>query len=166
MSSQPSTASRMERGDTEPGTGIDAALLRGGVALVLLLHSLARFGIGPYDPMPVSGFAGFLGSMGVPAPGLTAWVVTLVELVGGVLILVGLFTRAAAALAAVVMLVALALVHLPQGLAADGTAIERTLLMALASLALVVRGAGPLSIEEGVLGYERSAGARLVANLT
>lgn len=161
MSSQTANPSQAERTATGVGAGADAALLRAGVAVVLLLHSLQRFGIGPYEPMPLSGFAGFLGSLGVPAPGVTAWIVTLVELVGGLLLLVGLFTRVAAALVAVVMLTALLLVHLPQGFAEGGTAIERTLLMTLAALALAVRGAGRFSVEQAVLGYDRSVGTAL-----
>lgn len=129
--------------------GIETALLRFGLAVVLLFHSGARFGIGPYDPMSISGFAGFLGSLGVPAAGLMAWVITLVEFVGGLLILVGLLTRVAAALVAANMFLALVLVHWPGGFAEQGTSIELTGLMVLVAISLAVRGAGKLSIEEG-----------------
>ena len=48
----------------------------------------------------------------MPAPGVAAVVVTLVEFVGGALLVLGLFTRWAAWLLAIDMVVAILLVHL------------------------------------------------------
>ena len=42
------------------------------------------------------GFVGMLGSLGVPAPGITAWLVALAEIVGGLALLLGWQTRFAA----------------------------------------------------------------------
>ncbi|MBC7280180.1 DoxX family protein [Hoeflea sp.] len=44
----------------------------------------------------VEGTAGYIASMGIPAPGLTVWLVIALELLGGIAILVGFFTRYAA----------------------------------------------------------------------
>jgi putative oxidoreductase len=44
-------------------------------------------------------------SLGFPAPVLLAWIVTLLELVGGLMVAVGLFSRVAAALIALEMLI-------------------------------------------------------------
>lgn len=41
----------------------------------------------------IEGFTGFLSMLGVPAPGVFAWVVAFVEFVGGLALLVGAFTR-------------------------------------------------------------------------
>ena len=54
----------------------------------------------------IEGFSGMLAGLGLPAPVVFAWIVALIELIGGILILVGLFTRYAPVPLAVIMLVA------------------------------------------------------------
>jgi putative oxidoreductase len=61
------------------------------------------------------GFAGMLTMIGIPAPGLMAWVVALVEVVGGLALIAGAFTAIVGALLAIEMLVALFAVHLTHG---------------------------------------------------
>lgn len=83
--------------------------LRLVVGLVFLVHGgqkLFQFGIG--------GTAGFLGSLGVPAPMLAAVVVTAVEILGGLALILGAFARVAALVLAVHMLVA-TIARLAQG---------------------------------------------------
>jgi uncharacterized membrane protein YphA (DoxX/SURF4 family) len=53
----------------------------------------------------------WLGSFGVAHPVLLAWMATLGEFVGGLLVLVGLLTPLAAAIIASTMVVAIVLVH-------------------------------------------------------
>lgn len=60
-------------------------------------------------------FVGMLQSIGVPAAGLMAWVVAIVEVVGGLALIAGAFVTIASALLIVNMLVALFTVHLPNG---------------------------------------------------
>lgn len=60
-------------------------------------------------------FVGMLTGIGVPAPELTAWFVGTVEVLGGLALIAGVFTTAAAAVLIVNMLVALFTVHLPNG---------------------------------------------------
>ena len=61
------------------------------------------------------GFAGMLGGMGVPLPAMTAWVVGLAEVVGGLALILGAFVAIASAILIVDMLVAMFMVHLPNG---------------------------------------------------
>ncbi|MDQ3228028.1 MAG: DoxX family protein, partial [Chloroflexota bacterium] len=68
------------------------------LGIAMALHGLAKLSGG------VGGFAGFLGTLGVPLPGLMAWVVTIVELVGGILLIVGFLTQIAGVLIALDML--------------------------------------------------------------
>ena len=56
-----------------------------------------------------------LQGIGVPAAGLTAWLVAIVECLGGLALIVGAFVTVAAVPLAVNMLVALFTVHLPMG---------------------------------------------------
>lgn len=65
-------------------------------AIVLLGRLLlaAIFILSGYSKITnLSGTAGYLGSQGLPLPMVTATIVSLVELVGGLFILVGFFTR-------------------------------------------------------------------------
>ncbi|NNE91759.1 MAG: DoxX family protein [Verrucomicrobiales bacterium] len=55
---------------------------------------------------PAEKFVGLVSGLGIPAPGAFAWMAGLGELVGGILIALGLFTRPAAIVAGLTMLVA------------------------------------------------------------
>ncbi|GCF13965.1 hypothetical protein Harman_19000 [Haloarcula mannanilytica] len=111
------------------------------------------FAIGP-KPMGISGFAGFLASLGVPLPMIMAWGVGLLELVGGLLLLAGLAVRLTGALLAIDMFVATVLYHLPNGYPAASNGIELTLVLALIAVAVVLSGPGALSIEQTLGGQE------------
>ena len=91
--------------------------------------------------------AQFFASIGL-APFLVA-VVGIVELFGGVLLLLGLFTRVAAALLAGTMAVAIWKVHLGKGILAVS---EYEFAMALggAALALATTGAGKASLDYAI----------------
>ena len=60
----------------------------------------------------IEGFAGFLESLGFPAPMAFAWIAKGTELVGGVCVAVGLLTRPAALLCAATMFIAMLTAHL------------------------------------------------------
>lgn len=89
--------------------------------------------------------AGFSG-MGIPAPSLMAPFISYLELVGGVLIAVGLLTRPLALLLMVDMFVAATFVHLKDGFFAPKGA-ELTLLFTVNFFVLLLAGAGSLSID-------------------
>ena len=124
------------------GRGI--TVLRVTVGIVFLVHGgqkLFVFGFG--------GVAAFLGQVGIPAPGLAAVILTAVESLGGLALLLGLFTRWAAIPLAIVMLVAILAVHLKAGFfLPDGYEFALTLLGANVALALL--GSGEASVD-GVL---------------
>uniref|UniRef100_UPI0006779CB5 DoxX family protein n=1 Tax=Halopiger djelfimassiliensis TaxID=1293047 RepID=UPI0006779CB5 len=117
------------------------------------------FAVGPKS-MGISGFAGFLASVGVPLPTIAAWGVGLVELVGGIALLIGLAVRITGAVIAIDMLVATVLVHLPNGYPTSSNGIELTLTLSLIALALVASGPGALSVDRALFDTEgRTAGS-------
>ena len=89
-------------------------------------------------------------SWGWPYPEVWAWAVAIVETLGGLLLVVGLFTRFAAVLSACVMIVALVRVRLASGFL-GGFELEVTLL--LIAIALIITGAGRISVDRDVLGW-------------
>lgn len=60
-------------------------------------------------------FAGMLGSLGVPTPALTAWLVAWAEIVGGLALIAGVFVAIASVVLIADMVVAMFTVHLPNG---------------------------------------------------
>jgi putative oxidoreductase len=130
------------------------ALLRLAIGFVFVVHGAGKLlGVGPFATS-LDQFAGFLGTLGVPLPTLFAFVVAVVEAVGGLFVLVGFLTRFAAAAIAVNMLVATLLVHLPNGFAASDGGYEYTLTLFLVSLSLVLLGSGAFSVERIAFGRE------------
>lgn len=116
-------------------------VLRLALGVLMLLHGLAKITAGPGFIM------GLLAKAGLPA--FLAWGVYVGEVVAPLLIILGLWTRAAALVVAINMVVAVALVHLgdlarmtPQG----GWALELQGLFLFSALALALLGAGRWSL--------------------
>lgn len=63
-------------------------------------------------------------AIGLPAPLVMAWLLIVVHGVGGLMLIAGLWTRAAAAANAVIMLVALVKIHLAQGFFMKGIIVD------------------------------------------
>jgi putative oxidoreductase len=70
-----------------------------------------------------------------------------VETFGGLLVLIGLLTRAASVLIAITMFVAMVWVHLPNGFFLSNKGIEFTLVLFSMAVALAVTGPGALAAD-------------------
>ncbi|MBZ5515081.1 MAG: DoxX family protein [Acidobacteriia bacterium] len=114
-------------------------LLRLAVGAVFVMHGGQKIFVTGFR-----GVAGFLAHLGFPLPLVAAIVLMLVEFVGGLALIFGIFTRWAAALSACVMVVAVLLVHLKRGFFTPGVEFPMTLLAA--SLALALSGPGALAL--------------------
>ena len=122
-----------------PGHGL--LLLRLTVGVVFIMHGaqkLFTYGVGTVG----ENFA----SMGMPAASLAAWALSLAEFLGGGALVLGLFTRIAAALLAFVMVMAFALVHAPHGFFLP-EGFEYVLTLFAANAALVLGGPGVLAVD-------------------
>ena len=122
-------------------------ILRVVIGVIFVLHGLGKFGI-------IDG-GGFGGAMGVfrqadlPAPYITAPILAVIEIAGGLALIFGLLARAFAALLAVVVTIEIALIKLPQSLnpiGQEGYLFELTLLAGL--IALAILGPGARALEE------------------
>jgi putative oxidoreductase len=123
--------------------GWELTILRVVVGIVFLAHGLQKLFL-----VGFGGVAGMMEGLGVPAPGLFAVILTLVELLGGLALILGLFTRIAAIPLAVDVLVATLTVHLPNGFfAIPNGGYEFTLVLLAASIALAVAGPGEAALD-------------------
>jgi putative oxidoreductase len=118
----------------------------GGVFVAHGLQKLLVFGLG--------GLAGFMAQQGIPLPYPSAVAVTAAELLGGLALTAGLFTRLAALPLAFSMLVALVAVHLKGGFFLP-SGVEYTLVLFAASLAFALAGPGAWSVD-GLLARRRA----------
>lgn len=126
-------------GDRKEAYGL--AILRVVVGAVFLAHGAQKLLV-----MGVGGLAGFFSQVGIPFPTLSAGLVTGVELLGGLALILGLFTRLAAVPLAITMAVALATVHLPAGFfLPDGY--EYVLVLLAATTGVALTGPGALALD-------------------
>src|SRR5690349_9083154 len=126
---------------TTDRTDLALLLLRLIVGVVFLVHGgqkLFVFGFG--------GVTGFFTQSGIPLPGITGPLVTLVEFFGGLALVLGLLTRLAALGIAVDMLGAILLVHGKNGFMLP-TGYEYALTLCVLSIALMIAGAGRYSLD-------------------
>jgi len=137
-----------------------------------IAHGYAKFARGPDT------FAIVLNTLGVPLPFLLAWVTSLVEMIGGLAVLLGVFVPIVSVPMAIVLLTALFTVHLPYGFfsvkLAEVTAsdvkfgpvgYEIILLYLAGLLSLAIGGAGPLSIDRWLCANRNRISRRLQPDL-
>ena len=130
---------------SSPGNYNTALLIiRVVVGLTFFMHGIQKFFLSEGG---VSGFGGWLGSMGVPLPAVAGVIVALLEVFGGLALILGIGTRIVGWLLAVNMLVALLLVHVSNGFFAQNGGYELVLLLGVSSAALAMSGSGALSLD-------------------
>ena len=110
--------------------------IRIALAVVLVLHGYQKLAGG------MEMFTGMLTKLGFPAPVLMAWIVALLEFVGGLAIAIGLWTRDVAALVTIQFVVILLFVKKFAFPASDVD-----LIIFAVALALTLVGAGSMSVD-------------------
>ena len=119
-------------------------ILLGRVALgvIFLAHGLQKFQQNGWSG-PQTGFD----MMGVPVASLSAFVVTWLEILGGIALIVGLLTPIVGALLALTMVGALFITHIDNGIWASDGGYELVLSLAAGAILLAVAGAGRFSVD-------------------
>ena len=111
-------------------------LLRIGVGVIFIVAGWGKI-------TGIEGVQGFFGNIGIPLAGLMAWVVAIVEFVGGIMVLLGVYARIPYLLLAIIMVVAL----FTTKLGGEFSAARLDLMLLLASLALFLIGSGKYSVD-------------------
>lgn len=135
----------------------DLALLvaRCGLGVILIAHGWQKVvdqGLGN----TADGFAG----MGVPVPTLSAYYAAIVELLGGVALILGLTLPIVGVLIALDMAGAFVFVHAPHGVFVTGGGFELVLAIGVGALVLAANGAGRISLDTLFAENRRSRRAR------
>ena len=115
------------------------------VGVMFLMHVWGKFNAGAARIA-----AGFGNNYGLPNPELFAYAAMGLELVGGICLVVGLFTRFFGAALAIEMLIALIFAHLPKGYAAGAGGYEYVLLIGAVCFLISLRGGGPYSVDRAI----------------
>jgi len=129
-------------------------LARLGVGGVMAWHGWLKLDGG------VSEFATMLQGLNVPAPEVVAWLMTIAEGLGGLLLIVGLLTRLATLPLIVILIGAIFLVKVDVGfIVADAPGAELDVALLAGLFALLFVGPGRLSLD-AALGYEGAVAPR------
>ncbi len=128
-----------------------STVLRVFLGVVFVMHAYLALVI--FTP---AGAAAYNAKLGIPLPAVAAWFTILAHGLGGIMMIIGLWTRWAALANAVVMLGALVFVHLNQGffikaLLVDGkpqpAGYEYVLTLVGAAIAQALLGSGALAVK-------------------
>jgi putative oxidoreductase len=119
-----------------------------------IVHGWSKWSRGP------AAFGKLLQFLGVPSPDLTAWIVTLLELIGGIALIIGAFVTIISIPLVISMLVAMFTVNVRYGFSATKTlglnesgpifgppGYEINLLYIAGLFILMLAGAGPFSVD-------------------
>ncbi|WP_424464321.1 DoxX family protein [Pseudoclavibacter helvolus] len=120
-------------------TSANAALLilRLALGVTMLLHGIQKL-----TTTGIAGVQEMLAGLGVPLADIAGIALPFVEIGAGALLIVGLFTRVAAGLLAIVSLGAMFTVHFTAGFFAQDGGYEFVLVLALLGVALALTGGG------------------------
>lgn len=114
-------------------------LLRVGVGIIFIIAGWNKL-------TGIEGTIQFFGNIGIPLPAVMAWVVALVEFIGGIMVLLGAYAKLPYLLLAIVMAVAL----FTTKLGGEFSAARLDLMLLLTSLALFLMGSGSYSVDNKI----------------
>ncbi len=114
------------------------ALLRVVLGIIFLYHGYIKL----FVPGGFTDTVNFFAAVKIPVPLYSALLVSVVEFVGGVLLIVGFLTRWTSFVIMIEMLVAFFTVHLKNGLLVSKGGYEFVLVLIAALLVVLAKGAG------------------------
>ena len=117
-------------------------LIRVVVGYILLMHGWLKVGT-----FGLAGVSGFMAKQGLEPATAFAVAAMILETVGAVCIIIGLFTRFFAAAIAIELGIALLAAHLKAGFFVNNGGFEFVLLLGIVTFAIAIRGGGPYSVD-------------------
>jgi uncharacterized membrane protein YphA (DoxX/SURF4 family) len=137
---------------------IGTFLLRVMLGISFFLHGLSKFKGG------LENTSGWFQSIGIP--GFMAYVVGVIELVGGIALIIGLGTRIISALLVFIMAGAIVYVKLPAGFMGngEGSGYELDLVLMIIALHLVLNGSRFLSIDSKLPKLKKIQDSEMIAS--
>jgi len=120
-------------------------LVRIVVGIIMIMHVLGKFKVGAGAVA-----ANVMAKNGLEPSLAFAYAAMFLESVGGVCLIIGLFTRFFAAALAIQMLIALFAVHWAKGFSVGQGGYEFVLLLGVVLFAIAIRGGGPYSADNAI----------------
>lgn len=136
---------------THTQAGFGLTVLRIVAGLTFAAHGAQKL-FGWFGGYGLEGVGQWMESIGLVPGYLMALMAGSAEFFGGLALILGLLVRPAAAMLAVTMLVAIVTVHLVNGFFMSNNGYEFALALLAISLALVIEGAGKLSLDKRIAG--------------
>ena len=121
-------------------------ILRVGLGAILIPHGMQKL-FGTFAGPGMTNFAALLGKLGYPMPEFWAWAIALTEFVGGILLVLGLFTRPVALALLIFMLESTRFTSGMGGFFWTKGGSEYSILLGLCAIYFLIRGGGPYSVD-------------------
>lgn len=118
--------------------------LRLGVGIIFAAHGLQKLA-GAFGGPGIPGVTEMMKGLGFTSPLVWAWILAVSETLGGIFLFLGILPRFSAAVIAVVMIVAIMKVHLPNGFFMSQKGFEYQFLILMVCLSIIIMGAGRFS---------------------
>ncbi|MBB1437906.1 DoxX family protein [Shewanella sp. SG41-4] len=135
---------------TNSTAGFSTLALRLPVGIIFMAHGGQKL-FGWFGGYGLEGTGQWMASIGIEPGVLMAFLAGSAELVGGLFILLGLLTRPAAVLLAFTMIIAIASVHISNGLFMANNGYEFALALLAASVSLALSGSGKVAIDNAIV---------------
>ncbi|PWN07253.1 DoxX family protein [Rhodohalobacter mucosus] len=129
----------MNANDLSKNHDIALLLLRIGVGIVFIFAGWGKL-------TGIEGVQQFFGNIGIPLAGIMAWVVALIEFVGGIMVLIGFKARIPNILLAIIMVVAFFTTKLGD-FSITAANVRVDILMFLITVSLAIMGSGGISLD-------------------
>jgi len=134
---------------THSTAGFSTLALRIPIGIIFMAHGGQKL-FGWFGGYGLEGTGQWLASIGIEPSVLMAFLAGSAELVGGLFILLGLLTRPAALVLAFTMIIAIASVHIGNGLFMANNGYEFALALLAATVSLALSGSGKVAIDNAI----------------
>lgn len=135
---------------TNNTSSLGLLIARLALGVIFTMHGWQKF-----HQWTISGVEASFTQMGIPGAAIAAPIVTILELLGGILLILGVATRLIGVLLVCDMAGAIMFAHGAAGFFVDEGGYEYVVVLGAVALALAFTGAGIYSIDHGIAGRRR-----------